>query len=155
MPGWLKIVLGVVVVLVLVVALAGPIGPIPGLRLGGNEASPPDSWSAVDLPEEVRLTAGDGLLSHVVIIWVVDLNNELVVFGEGASGWVQDALAADTVRLRVHDSVYTLRPERITDLEVAFQAYVDRYQDNYPEIIAGMNDPEVVSSGVGFRLRRL
>ena len=48
MPRWLTYVLIALIVLVLGVALAAPIGPMPGIRLGGSPANAPAQWSSLD-----------------------------------------------------------------------------------------------------------
>ena len=81
MPRWLTYAFIGLVVLTLGVAMAAPIGPMPGIRLGGSPATTPAEWSSVTLPEEVNLATSAGLLPHVVIIWVVESDNHLYVIG--------------------------------------------------------------------------
>jgi hypothetical protein len=148
MPRWLTNVLVVLVVLLLGVALAAPIGPMPGIRLGGTPATPPAQWSSVDLPEEVLLATSAGVLPHVVIIWVVESDNRLYVIGDPASTWVDGATRSPDVQLRVGDDVYDMRATRVpAGRQDLFQKYVDRYKDNYPDIIAGFPPMEEFAQG--------
>jgi len=148
MPRWLSYVLVVLIVLALGVALAAPIGPMPGIRLGGNPATAPAQWSSLALPEEVRLATSAGMLPHVVIIWVVESDNRLYVIGAPDSTWVDGATRAPDVRLRIGDNAYDMRATRIeSGREDIFQMYIDRYKDNYPDIIAGFPPIEEFSQG--------
>ncbi len=148
MPRWLTYVLIVLFVLALGVALAAPIGPMPGIRLGGNLASPPAQWSSVTLPEEVRLATFAGILPHVVIICVVESDNRLYVIGAPDSTWVEGATRSPDVRLRIGDNAYGMRATRIEPgRQDIFQMYIDRYKDNYPKIIATFPPVEEFSQG--------
>ncbi len=156
MPRWLSISLIVLVVLLLAGALAAPLGPVPGFRLGGTEAAPPARWSDLHLPHEVLLQTSGGLLPRVVTIWVVETDNELYVFGSRDSGWVESALRSPAVRLRVEDTVYSLRAEALQPPEPdIYRKYVDRYAADYPDIIAQMPSlEEAAEVGMAFRLQR-
>ncbi|MEM8766856.1 MAG: hypothetical protein AAGE43_05400 [Pseudomonadota bacterium] len=151
MPRWLKIALALILLPGIVVAIAAPIGPLPGFRLGGSEAAAPERWSTESLPDEVRLANYSGLLPHVVIIWVVEHNDSLFVVGDSASSWVQGTSASPDVDLRIGDAVYAMRADRLpTDHPVlvdVLQAYIDRYKADYPDIIASFPPMEEFSQG--------
>ena len=148
MPRWLTYVLVVLIVLGLGVALAAPIGPMPGFRLGGDSATPPAEWSSVALPEEVRLATYASALPHVVIIWVVESNNRLYLVGAPDSTWVEGATQSADVRLRIGNEAYDMRAARLeTGRRDIVQKYIDRYKDNYPDIIAGFPPIEEFSQG--------
>ncbi|MDH3644027.1 MAG: DUF2255 family protein [Gammaproteobacteria bacterium] len=148
MPRWLTYVLVVLIVVVLGVALAAPIGPMPGIRLGGDSATPPAEWASVNLPEEVRLATHAGALPHVVIIWVVESGNRLYVIGAPDSAWVEGATQSPDVRLRIDGNAYDMRatPLEAGRREIA-QKYIDRYKDNYPDIISGLPPIDEFSQG--------
>ena len=148
MPRWLTYVLIALFVLGLGVALAAPIGPMPGIRLGGNQTTAPVQWSSVTLPEEVQLATSTGTLPYVVIIWVVESDNRLYVIGAPDSNWVENATRSPDVRLRIGDNAYDMRATRIqTGRQDIYQMYIDRYKDNYPEIIASFPPIEEFSQG--------
>ena len=148
MPRWLNITLAVLFVLGLIVVIAAPIGPLPGFRLGGSEATPPAGWSGVDLPDEVRLANYSGALPHVVIIWIVEHDDSVYVVGDPASTWVAGTTAAPDVDLRIGDDVYAMRAERQPPGRVdVLQSYVDRYKADYPDIIAGFPPMEEFAQG--------
>ena len=155
MPSWLKTVLIVLIVIVIGVAVAAPLGPLPGFRLGGSAASAPEQWPT-RLPDEVRLANYSGALPHVVIIWVVETDNKLYVIGDPASTWVQGVTDSPEVRLRIEDSVYEMTAERLNPGPMhIFQTYIDRYKDDYPEIIASFPPPEqFAGSAAVFELTR-
>lgn len=156
MPSWLKIVLIVLLVVVLGAAIAAPIGPMPGFRIGGTDAAAPDQWSSIELPGEVRLASYGGVLPHVVIIWIVESDNRLYVIGDPASTWVQGATSAPDIRLRIGDSTYDMQAKQLQPgPQEIFLKYIDRYKDDYPEIIASFPPPEeFANSAAVFELTR-
>jgi hypothetical protein len=88
------------------------------------------------------------MLPHVVIIWVVESDNRLYVIGAPDSTWVEGATRSAEVRLRIADNVYDMRATRIeSGRQDIFQMYIDRYKDNYPDIIAGFPPIEEFSRG--------
>ncbi len=136
MPRWLTYVLAVLVVGLIVVAIAAPIGPMPGIRIGGTPADAPDTWSAAELPDEVLFATYDGALPYVVTIWIVESGGGLYVVGDPESTWVKKATSASDVKVRINDAVYDMRATRMPPGRVdVLQAYVDRYKADYPEII--------------------
>lgn len=136
MPRWLSSVLLVLVLLSIGIAIAAPIGPMPGFRLGGSPAPAPAQWSAVTLPDEVLLATPGGLLPHVVIIWIVEFDERLYVVGAPDSNWVVRATHSPDVRLRIGDDVYDMRATRVQSPRPdILKEYVDRYDDDYPDII--------------------
>lgn len=73
----------------------------------------------------------------MVIIWVVESDNRLYIIGAPDSTWVEGATRSPDVRLRIGDNAYGMRATRIEPgRQDIFQMYIDRYKDNYPEIIA-------------------
>ena len=65
-----------VVALGLVVLLLAPIGPLPGVFIGGTDTPPPATWPDTSGIDEIRLKA-PGAIPRVVIIWVIDVGGEL------------------------------------------------------------------------------
>lgn len=148
MPRWLTYTLTVLVILLIAVALAAPLGPMPGIRIGGTAAEPPSNWSGIVLPDEVRFATYDGALPYVVTIWIVEVGGELYVVGDPASTWVQRATRAPEVKVRIGDEVYDMLATRMPpSREDVLGAYVGRYQDDYPEIIDGFPPLEELAAG--------
>ena len=108
MPRWLIYTLAILAVLLAGVALTAPLGPVPGIRIGGTETGIPDNWTDVPLPEEVRLATYDGPLPYVVTIWIVESAGRLYVIGAPESTWVEKATASPEVKLRIGDDVYAM-----------------------------------------------
>ena len=155
MPRWMTYVLTALIVVLVGIAITAPIGPMPGLRLGGSDSLAPDQWPTT-LPEEVRLATFDGMLRYVVIIWVVESDNNLYVIGAPDSTWVEKTARSPDVRLRIGDNAYDMRATRLNPgPQHLFQKYIDRYKDNYPDIIAGFPPIEEFSQGAAlFELTR-
>ncbi len=153
MPRWLTISIAAVVIVVAGLAVVAPIGPLPGVWLGGRSVPPPDDWSALDLPQTVQLQTVGGLLPRVVNLWIVQHDADLYVLGNPASGWVQAATANPMVALRIGDSAYTLRAQRV-QAAGAYAAYRRRYQADFPDLVASLPPPEAASTVAIFRLVR-
>lgn len=155
---WLSRLVVLLIVLGVVAMLAGPIGPLPGVRIGGTETPPPADWSAIDLPDEVRLRTTGGLVPRVVIIWIIEDNNALYVLGANDSGWVQATLKDPAVELRIADKTYALNATPESDPVELYRKYINRYAAGYPDIVATMPTPadaeQFASGGVVFRLDR-
>ena len=133
----LKIVALAVVVVVVVVVLAAPLGPLPGIFIGGSEAPVPASWGDTSAVEEIMLEVGEGMIPRVVIIWVVQVDGELHVVGAKDGGWTSMLGDGGPVRMRMKGATYTMQAERITDgMQAIFEAYVNKYRSGYPEIVA-------------------
>jgi hypothetical protein len=148
MPRWLAYVLTALVVVLIIVALAAPIGPMPGLRIGGTPAEAPASWAGEQLSDEVLFGTYDGALPYVVTIWIVESGGGLYVVGAPESTWVAKATSSSDVRVRIDDSVYDMRATRLPPGRVdVLQAYVDRYQADYPDIINSFPPLEELAQG--------
>ena len=154
MPRWLAYILAVLAVAILIAAIAAPIGPMPGLRIGGTPAEAPESWAGTELPDNILFGTKDGALPYVVTIWVVETGGRLYVVGDPASTWVEKATNSPDVQVRINDAVYDMTAARMPPGRVdVLQAYVDRYQADYPEIIDGLPPvPELAEGSALFQL---
>ena len=154
MPRWLAYVLATLLIVLIVLAIAAPIGPMPGLRIGGTPAEPPAAWSGTELPDEVLFAAYDGALPYVVTIWIVESGGGLYVVGAPESTWVQKTTSSPDVRVRINDAVYDMRATRMPPGRVdVLEAYVARYKDDYPDIIADFPPlPELAAGSALFQL---
>ena len=133
----LKIALVAVLALLLVVTLVAPIGPIPGLFIGGTLTQAPEQWDDTSDVHEIMLRV-PGTLPRVVIIWVVEHGGELHVVGSKDSGWVTMIGARSPVQMRLGDNTYALNASVVTEgWQQILQAYVAKYQADYPDIVAG------------------
>lgn len=137
-----RIVSAVLVVLGLIVLLAAPIGPLPGVFIGGAETSPPSVWEDTSGIDEIRLKA-PGAIPRVVIIWVIDFEGELYVLGMKNSGWTRMIGEGGPVDVRIGDRTYAVRATPIEQrAEEIYAAYIAKYEPNYPEIVASMPSME-------------
>lgn len=142
-------------VLLLAAVLLGPIGPVPGVFIGGTPAPAPDHWPDTSDTHEILLEV-PGTLPRVVTIWVVDHSGDLHVVGARSSGWVEMIGAGAPVQMRLGDATYALRAEPVeTGWEAVLTAYVDKYRADYPDIVAGFPALEDAAGQIAvFRLAR-
>ena len=151
---FLKISIPVFLLFLTGVAIMAPIGPLPGFFIHGTPTEVPTSWPDTSDEHKILLQV-DGVLPRVVIIWVVDYENDLYVFGGTTSGWVQLIGESAPVKMRLDNSTFDLIAERVTDDLVAITtAYRDKYRADYPEIIES-GDLDVNKADESFRVFRL
>ena len=133
----LKIALPAVLALVLVVLIIAPIGPMPGVFIGGTSTKAPERWGQTSNVDEIMLRV-PGTLPRVVIIWVVEHDGELHVVGSRDSGWVRMIGAGSPVEIRVDDNTYSLNASPVAEgWQQILEAYVEKYRADYPDIVAG------------------
>ena len=150
----LKIIAAVALLALVVVALAAPIGPLPGVFIGGEHTAPPASWPDTSGVHEIRLKV-PGMLPRVVTIWVIDHEGELHVVGRRDSGWVKMIGQGTPVEMRLGDRTYSLNATPLTEgWQAILEAYVAKYKPLYPEIVAGMPTVAEAKDRVVFRLSR-
>ena len=140
--------------LILLVWIA-PLGPMPGIFIGGTSSELPESWGNTSDIHEIKLEV-QGSLPRVVIIWVVQVNGELHIVGSKDSGWVAMLDQGGSVRMRMGDKTYSLVANRVTTgWEPILDAYMNKYRADYPEIIEGFPSLEEAGSTTAvFRLTR-
>lgn len=141
-------------IIALLVVLA-PVGPLPGFFIGGTATEAPAVWSDTRDLHEVRLRVA-GTLPRVVIIWVVQLDNELYVMGSNESGWVSMLGEGGPVELRIEGATYSLTAQRMTTGQLPIiEAYQEKYRADYPDIVSGMGAPRNMITGTSvYRLAR-
>lgn len=148
-----KIGLPVLVLILVVIAWLAPIGPLPGFRIGGTETPVPAEWPDTSDLHEIRLSV-PGTLPRVVIIWVIDYEGDLYVVGSKDSGWVNMLGNGGMVKMRMSDATYSLTAQAVTTgWEPIMQAYIEKYQADYPDIVAGFPSFEEARNQIAvFRL---
>ena len=151
----LKAALPAILVLALVLVVLAPIGPMPGIFIGGTPTSAPEKWSDTSDVVEILLKV-PGALPRVVIIWVVEHGGELHVVGSKDSGWVQMIGGGSPVEIRIGDSTYPLEASPVVEgWQPIFEAYLAKYREDYPEIVAGIPPVDEAEGLVAvFRLDR-
>ena len=149
----LKMGVPILVLVMMIVAIAAPIGPLPGFFIRGTLTEAPERWPDTSLEDEIRLQVDDGL-PRVVIIWMVEHNEDLYILGSANSGWVQMIGESAPVKMRLEDSTFKLVAERVTEnLEAISFAYRDKYRAEYPDIIESF--PPITEAGDSFHIFRL
>lgn len=151
----LKIGIPLILVLLVVVALVAPIGPLPGFFIGGTEATAPETWPDTSDVHEIELEV-PGTLPRVVTIWVIQYESELYVTGYTESGWVRKLGDGGPVRMRLGDNTYPLVATVLTnDARPVLTAYMDKYRPDYPDIVASFPTAEEAGDSYAvFRLER-
>lgn len=140
----LKIGIAVLLVVFAALVLLAPIGPMPGVMIGGTETAAPDAWPDTSDVHEIKLEV-PGTIPRVVIIWVIEHQGELYVTGYRSSGWIQMLGNGGPVRMRLGDNTYPLIAESVTepDLQLAILTdYMNKYRADYPDTIEGFPIPE-------------
>ena len=151
----LRFAVPVFMVLLLVLVWAAPIGPMPGFFIGGTPASAPDRWPDTSGVHEIKLKV-PGALPRVVIIWVIEHEGALHVVGGSDSGWVEGIGAGGPVEMRLGDDTYALNASPVSEgWQAILEAYVAKYEPDYPDIVAGFPTIEEAEGTVSvFRLDR-
>jgi hypothetical protein len=151
----LKIAVAAILALALVAVMVAPIGPMPGIFIGGSSTSAPEKWGDTSNLDEIMLKV-PGALPRVVIIWVVEHGGELHVVGSKTSGWVERIGSGSPVEMRIGESTYSLKASPVTEgWQQVLEAYVGKYEADYPDIVAGFPSIDEAADLVAvFRLDR-
>lgn len=151
----LKIGLSLTGLAVLIVIGTAPIGPMPGVFIGGKSATAPPQWPDTSDVDEIRLRV-PGFPPRVVNIWVVESAGDLHVVGARDSVWVSRLGEGGPVEIRLGDSTYPLRAVAVREgFESVLTAYIDKYREEYPDVIAGFPSVDEARTQISvFRLER-
>ncbi len=108
----------------------GPFLLLPGGKLDGVTAQPPNDWSFCDEVDTVQLeTRPEDPYS--VNIWAVGMGPLLYVHaGANRSSWVEYMEADSDVRIRVEDKLYDLRASRVEGQD-EFTRFTNAYEEKY------------------------
>ena len=150
----LKILGFVLVAAIIMLVLVTPLGPLPGVFIGGTPAPIPADWGDTGAVHEILLEVGGGMIPRVVTIWVIEVDGDLHVVGARDSGWTTAIGSGGSVRMRMGEQTYELRAEPMTTgWERILEAYVDKYRPDYPDIVAGFPTIEEAEGSMAvFRL---
>ena len=153
---FLKIAAAVLVVLFVIAAIAAPIGPMPGFTIGGTAAQAPATWGDTSAIDEIHLQVNDGPFGRTVIIWMVQIEEDLYVLGEASSGWAQAIGSGGPVRMQMEGKLYNLTATPVTEGQAqVIETWRAKYADSYPDIIAGFPPmEEALHTTSLFRLSR-
>lgn len=152
----LKIALLAMAAILVGLVVTAPVGPLPGIFIGGSSTEAPTQWPDTSSVHEIRLKV-PGTVPRVVIIWVIDYAGDLHIVGASDSGWVRMLGSGGPVEMRLGDATYALRATPVTEgWEPVLEAYVDKYRPDYPDIIAGFPSIEQAQGQISvFRLDRI
>ncbi len=129
------VILGCLLTLLIILA---PIGPVPGFFIGGTATEVPATWPDTSGVDEIELQV-PGTPPRAVIIWVIDFEAELYIVGRSESTWVNMIGQTAPVKMRLGENTYSLTASLVqTGWEPMMKAYVDKYEPDYPGIIAGL-----------------
>ncbi|MDG1233883.1 MAG: hypothetical protein P8P91_16620 [Pseudomonadales bacterium] len=132
-----KLAAGLLVLLLTLLILITPLGPVPGFFIGGTPTESPETWPDTSAVHEITL-AVQGTVPRVVIIWVSEYQDELYIVGSADSGWVNMIGEAAPVEMRLGDNTYSLIATSLEDgWQPMMTAYVEKYEPDYPDIVAG------------------
>jgi len=135
MNKMLKIAALVVALLVVILIGLAPIGPVPGVFIGGTQTATPAVWGNTSAEHEIRLKV-PGTIPRVVIIWVIQYENDLYIVGSKESGWVKMLGQGGNVDMRLGDNTYRLNASMLaTGWQPVIAAYMDKYRVDYPDIV--------------------
>ena len=149
----LKIATAAVLALLVLGVVLAPLGPLPGIFIGGTETTVPEAWFDTSAIHEIDLEV-PGALRRVVTVWVIQLNGNLHVVGSKESVWVSMLGQSGPVRIRIGDKTYPMTANRmVAGWKPVLLAYQNKYRPDYPDIIGGFPPIEAaIKTTAVFRL---
>ncbi len=143
--------------LILLCAGCGPIGPMPGLAIGGQEQAAPDDFAFVQEHELLLVrTFFGGWLPQVHTIWGVGVDDGIYAIAVPGASWRARINDDPDVLLRVGDSYYNLTAARVDDAadkQRVFDAYIAKYGPQLEEILDRPGTIEDMSDLIRFSAR--
>jgi len=143
--------------LILVATGCGPIGPMPGLAIGGEEQPPPNDFAFVQEHELLLIrTYFGGWLPQVHYIWGVGVDDAIYAIAVPGASWRARIDDDPNVLLRVGDSYYNLTATRANDAadkQRVFDAYIAKYGPQLEEILGRPGTIEDLSDLIRFSAR--
>jgi len=129
----------VALAMLLICAGCGPIGPMPGLAIGGDERPAPADFAAVRDHDVLQVrTLFGGWLPQVHNIWGVGVGDAVYAVGVPGASWRARLDHDPDVLLRVGDDCYRMTAAKVSDpdeIQAAFDAYVEKYGSQLEAII--------------------
>ena len=154
MKVW-KIGVSLVVVILFALVVRLPIATTPGFFIGGSASSAPVTWADTSSTHEIKLRV-EGTIPRVVIIWFVEIDNELYIVGETDSGWVSMLGNSGLVQMRLEDSTYPLQADVVTSgEEEILQKWLGKYEADYPEFVNTSASEEFLEYSSIYKLSRM
>ena len=154
MKVW-KIGVSLVAVVLFALVVRLPIATTPGFFIGGSASSAPVTWADTSSTHEMKLRV-EGTIPRVVIIWFVEIDNELYIVGETDSGWVSMLGNSGLVQMRLEDSTYPLQADVVTSgEEEILQKWLGKYEADYPEFVNTSASEEFLEYSSIYKLSRM
>ena len=154
MKVW-KIGVSLVAVVLFALVVRLPIATTPGFFIGGSASSAPVTWADTSSTHEIKLRV-EGAIPRVVIIWFVEIDNELYIVGETDSGWVSMLGNSGLVQMRLEDSTYPLQADVVTSgEEEILQKWLGKYEADYPEFVNTSASEEFLEYSSIYKLSRM
>ena len=144
----------IVAVALAVAVVAAPIGPMPGILIGGTASEVPTSWGDTASILEIQLQIGEGPLGRTVTIWTVEKDGDLYVTGQQDSGWTRGIGAGGPVRVQMAGKLYELTATPVSEGQVdVLSAWQAKYASHYPDLMEQFPAPEeALGTAVVYRL---
>ncbi len=143
--------------LILVATGCGPIGPAPGLAIGGEEQPTPDDFAFVQEHELILVrTFFGGWLPQVHTIWGVGVDDGIYAIAVPGASWRTRINDDPNVLVRVGDNYYNLTAARVgdaVDKQRVFDAYIAKYGPQLEEILGRPGTIEDLSDLIRFSAR--
>lgn len=133
----------------------GPIGPMPGLAIGGVPTDAPNRFSVVAAENLVQIkTHRWGWLPQVHHIWAVGIDDAVYVVAVPGASWRERVDQDPNVQLRVGDATYNLIANEISsdaERRRAYDAYVAKYAGELEEILGRKSTIADAAGMIAFR----
>ena len=147
----------ILLAMVLVSAGCGPIGPMPGLAIGGQEQPAPNDFEFVQDHELLLVrTFFGGWLPQVHYIWGVGVDDSIYAIAVPGASWRARINDDPDVLVRVGDNYYNLTAAKVNDAEdrqAVFDAYIAKYGPQLEEILGRPGTIEDMSDLIRFSAR--
>ncbi len=144
-------------VMAFVCAGCGPIGPMPGLAIGGDEQSAPKDFAFVQNHELLTVrTFFGGWLPQVHTIWGVGVDDGIYAIAVPGASWRARINDDPEVLLRVGDDYFLLTASKVNDAgqtQGAFDAYIAKYGPQLEEILGHPGTLEDMNDLIRFSAR--
>ena len=153
MKVW-KIGLSLVAVVLIALVVRLPIATTPGFFIGGSTSSAPVTWADTSSTHEIKLRV-EGTIPRVVIIWFVEIDNELYIVGETDSGWVSMLGTGGLVQMRLENSTYPLQANIVNSGgDEILHEWLGKYEADYPEFVNTSASEDFLEYSSIYRLSR-
>lgn len=143
--------------LMLLAAGCGPMGPMPGLAIGGEEKAAPDNFAFVQDHELIQIrTMFGGWLPQVHHIWGVGVGDGIYAIAVPGASWRARVDNDPNVLLQVGDAHYKLIAAKVNDAEETrkvFDVYTAKYGPQLEEILGRPGTIEDMSDLIRFTSR--